>query len=145
MPQWRDFLDRFRPAGAPGAAAPRGVPADRAAELTAELTPLLARLDRVQAAIEYEHDTATQRAERIREAGHREAVAIIERAHADSARIADEAMTQRLSETTSGSPATTAAAEQVRTLTRERMPAYVHATVEVARTLIARLCDPVEL
>lgn len=145
MPQWRDFLDRFRPAGAPGAAAPRGVPADRAAELTAELTPLLARLDRVQADIEHEHDTAAQQAERIREAGHREAVAIIERAHADSARIADEAMTQRLSESIGRLPATTAAADQVRALAGERTPAYVRATVQAARTLITRLCDPVEM
>ena len=26
MPQWRDFLERFRPAGTPGAAAQGGVP-----------------------------------------------------------------------------------------------------------------------
>jgi hypothetical protein len=42
MPRVRDLLYRFRPEGAPGAAAAAGVPADRAAELTAELEPLIA-------------------------------------------------------------------------------------------------------
>ncbi len=40
MATLRDFVRRFRPAGAPGAAAPAGVPADRVSELTAELTPV---------------------------------------------------------------------------------------------------------
>jgi len=44
LPQARDFLDRFRPAGAPGAASRAGVPANRAAELSAELGPTLALL-----------------------------------------------------------------------------------------------------
>jgi V/A-type H+-transporting ATPase subunit D len=35
LPQLRDFLERFRPAGAPGAAAGAGVPADRSRELAA--------------------------------------------------------------------------------------------------------------
>lgn len=45
MPELRDFLDRFRPAGAPGAAARASVPADRDRELADELTPVLALLD----------------------------------------------------------------------------------------------------
>jgi len=45
MPDLRDFLDRFRPAGAPGAATRAGAPADRGRELTGELTPVLALLD----------------------------------------------------------------------------------------------------
>jgi cell division septum initiation protein DivIVA len=45
MPELRDFLDRFRPAGAPGAAARVSVPADRDRELADELTPVLALLD----------------------------------------------------------------------------------------------------
>jgi len=44
LPQLGNFLDRFRPAGAPGAASQAGVPVDRAAELAAELGPVLARL-----------------------------------------------------------------------------------------------------
>ena len=34
MPSARDLLQRFRPIGTPGAAAPAGVPADRGAEAT---------------------------------------------------------------------------------------------------------------
>ena len=44
MAQLRDFLDRFRPAGAPGAASRAAVPADRSRELEAELLPVLALL-----------------------------------------------------------------------------------------------------
>ena len=44
MPRVRDVLHRFRPSGAPGAATAAGVPADRAAELAAELEPVLALL-----------------------------------------------------------------------------------------------------
>jgi vacuolar-type H+-ATPase subunit H len=49
LPQLRDFLERFRPAGAPGAAASAGVPADRSRELEAELNPVLALLEGVDA------------------------------------------------------------------------------------------------
>jgi cell division septum initiation protein DivIVA len=41
VPAVRDFLERFRPAGAPGPAA-AAVPADRRAELAAELEPVFA-------------------------------------------------------------------------------------------------------
>jgi hypothetical protein len=40
----RDLLERFRPAGAPGAATPAGVPSDRATALSDELGPVLALL-----------------------------------------------------------------------------------------------------
>ena len=40
MPQWRDFLERFRPAGTPGAAARPGVPADRSADAVRGVFPL---------------------------------------------------------------------------------------------------------
>lgn len=45
MPGFREFLARFRPAGSPGAALGGAVPADRSAELTAELEPPLTLLD----------------------------------------------------------------------------------------------------
>ncbi|WFR71239.1 hypothetical protein P9209_18700 [Prescottella defluvii] len=79
MPRTRDLLRRFRPAGTPGAAASAGVPADRVAELSAELAPVLSRLDE-----------AGQRAAEIRAAAERDAQAI--RVEADErirARIAD--------------------------------------------------------
>ena len=40
MPTARDLLQRFRPLGAPGAAAPAGVPADRVVERSRELQPV---------------------------------------------------------------------------------------------------------
>ena len=42
MASARDLLERFRPAGTPGAAAPAGVPYDRGAALEDELRPVLA-------------------------------------------------------------------------------------------------------
>lgn len=44
MPSISDLLNRFRPVGAPGSASRAGIPADRAAELAAELEPVLAIL-----------------------------------------------------------------------------------------------------
>ena len=44
MATLRDYVRRFRPAGAPGAAAPAGVPADRGAELDAELAGVFEEL-----------------------------------------------------------------------------------------------------
>lgn len=48
MPAMRDFLERFRPAGAPGPAA-AAVPADRPAELAAELEAVFALLNEAEA------------------------------------------------------------------------------------------------
>jgi len=48
VPGLRDYLDRFRPAGVPGAGG-AGVPADRPRELETELTTVLALLDAVHA------------------------------------------------------------------------------------------------
>lgn len=65
MPQVRQFLDRFRPVGAPGSAATSAVPADKAATLAAELDPVLALLadtDRWCAAV---IDAAEQEAARL--------------------------------------------------------------------------------
>lgn len=62
MPSARDFLERLRPSGTPGAPSASGVPADRATERSAELEPVFSRLARVQA-----------EAEQIRSQGHAEA------------------------------------------------------------------------
>jgi hypothetical protein len=60
------ILERLRPAGAPGTAAPAGVPADRVAELAAELEPVLARLDGVQAQCDRIRTDAAEEADRRR-------------------------------------------------------------------------------
>ena len=46
MTRTRELLERFRPAGTPGAAGGRGVPVDRVAERSAELEPVLELLSR---------------------------------------------------------------------------------------------------
>lgn len=79
MPQLSNFLDRFRPAGAPGAAGRAGVPADRSAELDAELGPVLALLG----------DTRAHCA-RLLAAAHQEAARITAQAREQSERIAAE-------------------------------------------------------
>jgi hypothetical protein len=48
MPRVREFLDRFRPAGAPGAATATGVPVERRLGLETELAPVFAALAGVQ-------------------------------------------------------------------------------------------------
>lgn len=80
MPRLSDFLDRFRPAGAPGAATRTGVPADRAAELSAELNPVLAQLA-----------TTAAECDRIVAAADRNSKRIINEASERAATIAAEA------------------------------------------------------
>ncbi len=60
----RDLLERFRPAGAPGAATPAGVPSDRRAALSDELGPVLALLSDTEgecARIRHEGDDLASR------------------------------------------------------------------------------------
>ncbi|MFF4038263.1 hypothetical protein [Streptomyces sp. NPDC001816] len=98
----RDFLERFRPVGTPGASA-TGVPADRTAERAAELEPTLAQLTGVQqeaagiraaadeAAEAVRRDTARE-AERLVAAARERAAErmpdLVERAVADALRLA---------------------------------------------------------
>ena len=91
MTQTRDFLDRFRPAGAPGGAARAGVPADRVRELAAEVGPVLALLDDVHAECDQILGEARREAARVAAQAHTE-VMRIERDGQRRARVArDEA------------------------------------------------------
>lgn len=76
MPRARDLLQRFRPAGTPGAAARRGVPEDRIAALSAELEPVLGLLsgsveqgrrirDNARASAEHRRRTAIEQAQAL--------------------------------------------------------------------------------
>jgi V/A-type H+/Na+-transporting ATPase subunit B len=79
---FRDFLLRFRRVGSPGRAAPGGVPADRAAELAAELAPPLSLLEEVEAeARRIREEAARVAADRRRDA-ERQADTIVGRARA---------------------------------------------------------------
>ena len=137
MPQWRDFLERFRPAGTPGAAARPGVPADRSADAAAELTPLLVLLDDTQDEVQRIRREADERAEEIRRAAQRQADEIVARARveAESVRAQTEAKAHSdaaaaWSET---QVETTADIDRVQARVADRMPRYVDEVVAVAR------------
>lgn len=129
MPQLRDFLSRFRPAGAPGAAARAGVPVDRASELAAEVTPVLALLDGTHAECEQLREQARHDADGILAAARAEAAAIA----ADGERRARAARTEAARQVTDAAASDATAmltdaqrqADQVRTRARHRMPALV--------------------
>jgi hypothetical protein len=69
MPRSRDILQRFRPAGTPGPASSSGVPADRVAEASAELEPVLALLAETQAEVSRIRRDAEREAEQRRQGG----------------------------------------------------------------------------
>jgi vacuolar-type H+-ATPase subunit H len=62
MPRARDFLDRFRPVAAPGAATELGVPADRVAEASAELAAVFGAFVEVEAEVQRIRREADQQA-----------------------------------------------------------------------------------
>ncbi|MFD8544495.1 hypothetical protein [Streptomyces sp. NPDC059649] len=82
MAGFRDFLLRFRPVGPPGRAAPGGVPADRSAELSAELEPPLTLLERAEAEARTVREEAARTADETRRAAERQAEEIVARARA---------------------------------------------------------------
>ncbi|MDR3658703.1 MAG: hypothetical protein P4L48_24555 [Mycobacterium sp.] len=93
MPQWQNVLDRFRPAGTPGAAGRPGIPVDRSADATAELTAVLALLDDAQEEAAQTRQAAIDRAQEIRRAAHRQAAELVAKARddAESVRAQSEA------------------------------------------------------
>ena len=80
MPAVRDLLERFRPAGAPGAASAAGVPADRRATVAAELEPIFAALDEVTRKCEALRLTASRAADRQVAHAEQQASALVARA-----------------------------------------------------------------
>lgn len=137
MPDGRDFLGRFRPAGAPGSAARAGVPADRARELSDELTPVLALLEGTYAECQRIVAEAGQQADQIRASARAEAdrIAAEAAARADTAR--DEAARRMLAQVREQVAAATTAADEQALLARqraaERLPALVDRAVGLVR------------
>jgi len=141
MPRARDFLERFRGAGAPGAAATTGVPADRVAELSAELGPVLDLLADTQAEARTIRAEALREAERRRSAGAERARTVVATARRQAAAERAEAAAE-----VTGLAATESArldadaqreAEAVRQCSVERLPAYVERAVAAAREALA--------
>jgi vacuolar-type H+-ATPase subunit H len=135
MPGLRDALDRFRRAGTPGPAARAGVPADRAADLAAELGPVLARLDRTQAECRPLRDSAIREADQIRLEARQQAARLVADARrgAEAARAQVAAAEQGRSEAAGADVMAQASrqAAHIRSVAELRMPVYVARVVEL--------------
>jgi regulator of protease activity HflC (stomatin/prohibitin superfamily) len=138
MPQLRDFLDRFRPAGSPGAAR-AGVPADRSRELQTEVSPVLALLDGTNAERDRIIAQARRQAEQVTAAARAEAVVIAAAAAQRAEQAREEAgrqvMALALDEAAQSVAGARHQALQIRELARQRMPALVRLAIEEIRQL----------
>ncbi len=143
MSQARDFLGRFRPAGAPGSAARAGVPADRARELAAELEPLLALLDGTYAECERIIEAARREADRITTEADAEVAAIGQEAGRKARAARDEATAGVLAQARAEAQEAAAEARQqalrVRRLAQRRLPVLVAAAADQVRAGTAGL------
>ena len=98
MPQWRNALDRFRPAGTPGAAGRPGIPADRSADAAAELAEVLALLDDAQEEAARTRQAAADQAQQIRRAAQRQAAELVAKARDNAETVRAQAHADALRE-----------------------------------------------
>ncbi|MER5390507.1 hypothetical protein [Saccharopolyspora sp. NPDC002686] len=140
MLRLRRFFERFRPAGTPGAAACRGVPADRVAELAAELAPVFELLADTEAEAERIRAAGRQEAELVRQRAREQADAIVAdsgmRAAEARAAVVSEAYRQSAAESVRTAASADRAADELKALARERMPAMADRAVAVALTAL---------
>lgn len=133
MPRMRDILQRFRPTSAPGAASTGGVPADRAADMAAELRPVLAMLAATQATCRAITEDARRDAERIRAQAVDQARAVRDegptRAAAERADAASRVSRQGGTAAVDRAEAARLSAERLAARARERLPDYVASVV----------------
>jgi len=138
VPDLRDFLSRFRPAGAPGAAR-AGVPADRRSELAAEVGPVLALLTGTQAECERIVAQAGRDAAQLTAEATTEAAAIAADAEPRAAGGREEAagrvMTAARDEAATAVRDAERQAAGISELAGRRMPALVGRAVETIRRL----------
>ena len=143
MPQGRGFLERFRPVGTPGAAAARGVPADRVAELAAELAPVFDLLEVTQkqsAAIRAQADDEADRRRAEARAGADAEVGAARR-RAESERAATAAGLARAADVEAEQILAAAGldADAVREAAARRLPALAAAARSVMAARLAEL------
>lgn len=145
MPVWTDFLRRFRPAGAPGAAGPRGVPANRQADAAVELMPLWPLVDDIHTEVDRIRLRADEQAELLRRDGADDAAAIVEAARGREDSITSDAAARlrgrAAAEQTELRVAHMRAVRELRARTDERMARYVDRVVRQARNTIIRATD----
>jgi hypothetical protein len=136
-------LERFRPAGAPGAATAAAVPADRRAAARAELEPVFAALSDDIARAGAERDALMAEAARRRAEGQDAARALVARAQAaaDGERAAERARLRGISTaaTRAAQERAAARARAVRERAGRRRAALVAAVVERVRADIEEL------
>jgi vacuolar-type H+-ATPase subunit H len=92
MPRLVELLDKLRPAIAPGADSPSGVPADHRREVEAELAPLLAVVADYQLEADRARTAATERARRVLGDAGRRADLIVEHARRQAETVRAESM-----------------------------------------------------
>ncbi len=138
MPHMRDFLSRFRPAGAPGGGR-AAVPADRRRERESELSPVLTLLDRSSAECSLivtsaQHDaeqillTARSAADGIRSAAQQRAVA-------STAELVQAAIAAARTEAAAVTAAGAAAAAAITERAQQRLPSLASRAVATVRGL----------
>ncbi len=139
MARVRDAGERFRPAGAPGAAGRVGVPADRAAELRAELEPMLTLLDPVHAQCAQIVEAAEQEAARIGAAGQAEATRIAGQSARQAVQARNQAARQVFDEAAAQAREATAAAggqaRAVHRLAGQQTPALVSRALSLVQAV----------
>ena len=143
MPRVRELLNRFRPAGAPGAASGAGVPVDRRAGVEAELEPVFAALEETQ------RECARLREDALADASAGDtdaagrAASIVEQARLDATALRAEAAAEARQHVAKEiAEVGAAAAEQVDEVLRaaqRRRPELVAAVVAVVRAELAGL------
>ncbi|MGW5520223.1 hypothetical protein [Nocardia africana] len=142
MPRWSDFLERFRAAAAPGAAAPRGVPADRARGAAEELQPLLMLLDPVEDEAARIRRIAQAHAAQLRRDGDRQSEQAVANARASMESVAEQAMSSALAETFEEVGDADRVVRQLEANVAQRLPEYVDRAVRTAHTIVAELGGP---
>ncbi|KOT42671.1 hypothetical protein ADK41_07685 [Streptomyces caelestis] len=120
MTGFRDFLTRFRPAASPGRATPGGVPADRSAELRAELAPPLALLEQAEAEARTVRERAAEAAASRRREAERRAEEIVAGAREEAGRLRAHTAGRVLRAAEDEAAALLAAAEREAVAVRER-------------------------
>jgi hypothetical protein len=137
MPRPRDILQRFRPAGTPGAASGAGVPVDRVAEASAELEPVIARLGEAQQEADRLRADAQVEAERRRQQAAEQGRALVAaaRRQAEAERADATLRAARHGEAQAAAMRTAAEheADEVRRRSAARLPIFVDRVVADVR------------
>jgi hypothetical protein len=143
VPHLSDFLTRFRPVGTPGAAALRGVPADRVTEREAELRPVLALLVETQREGDRIRREAAEQAEQRRLRARRQAESILTeargRAAAERAQAAARVTPLVADERRHAEAEAASRAAQVRAAATQRIPELVD---KALAPVLAAALDP---